>query len=90
MAKNKTPKPPKSRPAATSALAQPLKETAADANITAFAPDASAFAQLSRAVDRCRLRVYAASPPGLVADFLLPEGAKRQNRVQLSIFGHLL
>ena len=76
MAKNKTPKPPKSRPAATSALAQPLKETAADANITAFAPDASAFAQLSRAVDRCRLRVYAASPPGLVADFLLPEGAQ--------------
>lgn len=73
MAKNKTPKPPKSRPAATSALAQPLQATASEGNITAFAPDASLFAQLSRAVDRCRLRVYTASPAGLMADYLLPE-----------------
>ncbi|WFD37841.1 Small subunit (SSU) processome component [Malassezia japonica] len=74
MAKNKAVKPPKSRPAATSALSQPLQASSSDANITAFAPDASLFAQLSQAVDRCRLRVYTASPAGLMADYLLPEG----------------
>lgn len=76
MAKNKTPKPPKSRPASTSALAQPLKVSGSEGGLTKFAPDASLFAQLSQAVDRCRLRVYTASPAGLMADFLLPEGTQ--------------
>lgn len=73
MAKNKTPKPPKSRPVSTSSLSQPLGSNFS-AQITAFARDASLFAQLSQAVDRARLRVYAPGTAGVVADYLLPEG----------------
>ncbi|WFD43734.1 Small subunit (SSU) processome component [Malassezia psittaci] len=75
MAKSKTPKPPKSRPSATSGLSQPLVATE-NANLTAFAPDASLFAQVSRAADRCRLRVYAADPSAVIADYLLPENTQ--------------
>lgn len=72
MAKSKGTKPPKSRPASTSSLSQPQM---ADQNvqITAFSPDATLFAQLSQAVDRARLRVYASHKAGVMADFLLPE-----------------
>lgn len=76
MAKNKAVKPPKSRPASTSALAQPHQYSSFEANLTAFSADASLFAQLSQAVDRGRLRVYTASPAAMMADYLLPEGAQ--------------
>ncbi|WFC99887.1 Small subunit (SSU) processome component [Malassezia yamatoensis] len=75
MAKSQTPNPPKSRPGATSQLSQPLVD-AENANLTAFAPDASLFAQVSRAADRCRLRVYAANPSAVMADSLLPENTQ--------------
>lgn len=71
MAKNKGGKPPKSRPASTSALSQPLHAEAASAPITAFSDDASLFAHLAPAVDRTRLRVFAHG--ALLADYLLPE-----------------
>ena len=73
MAKNKTSKPPKSRPVSTSALSQPLESNFSE-QITEFAGDASLLAQLSQAVDRARLRVYAPGTAGVVADYLLPEG----------------
>lgn len=73
MAKNKTPKPPKSRPVSTTALSQPLGSNFS-AQITAFARDATLFAQLSQAIDRARLRVYAPGTAGVMADYLLPEG----------------
>ncbi|WFD27913.1 Small subunit (SSU) processome component [Malassezia nana] len=73
MARNKTPKPPKSRPVSTSSLSQPIASSFS-AQITAFSSDASLFAQLSQAVDRARLRVYATGTPGVLADYLLPEG----------------
>lgn len=72
MAKSKGAKPPKSRPASTSALSQPLKSEHS-AQITAFSRDAAFFAQVTQAVDRARLRVYAANKAGVLADFLLPE-----------------
>lgn len=72
MAKNKGAKPPKSRPASTSALSQPLKSEHG-AQITAFSHDTALFAQVTQAVDRARLRVYAADKAGVLADFLLPE-----------------
>lgn len=72
MAKNKAAKPPKSRPASTSALTQPV-QSEHSAQITEFSHDATMFAQLTQAVDRARLRVYATHKAGVVADFLLPE-----------------
>ena len=77
MPKNKASKPPKSRPASTSALAQPA--TAERAYLTAFAADAALFAFVSQAVDRHRIRVYAcgtsaaAADSDMVADHVLPE-----------------
>ncbi|KAL4398983.1 Small subunit (SSU) processome component [Malassezia pachydermatis] len=72
MAKNKGNKAPKSRPVSTSSLSQPVHGSTND-NVTAFSRDASYFAQLSQAVDRVRLRVYAPQTAGVVADYLLPE-----------------
>ena len=69
MAKSKASK-SKTRPASTSALAQPMQTSRTC--ITAFAPGAGLFAHVAQAVDRHRVRVFtAASAP--LADYLLPE-----------------
>ena len=60
----------KSRPASTSALAQPLQTPRTC--LTAFAPGAGLFAHVAQAVDRHRVRVFS-SDSALVADYLLPE-----------------
>lgn len=60
----------KSRPASTSALAQPLQTPRT--GLTAFAPGAGLFAHVAQAVDRHRVRVFS-SDSALVADYLLPE-----------------
>ena len=58
-AKQKRVKPPKSRPAGTSTLSQPVtQQTGSLATLAAFSPKANLFALLSLAVDRHRLRVY--------------------------------
>ena len=52
-------KPPKSRPAATSALSQPAVEDASSTySLSSFSHDGELFAFLSLAVDKHRLRVY--------------------------------
>ncbi|KAF8887792.1 NUC189-domain-containing protein [Infundibulicybe gibba] len=56
--KTKT-KPPKSRPAATSALSQPVVDDSSNTSVlSAFSPNGNLFAFLSLAVDKHRLRVY--------------------------------
>ncbi|WFD33535.1 Small subunit (SSU) processome component [Malassezia cuniculi] len=70
MAKSKAQKPPKSRPASTSALAQPLQTSRTC--LTAFAPGAGLFAHVAQAVDRHRVRVFSTDSTA-VADYLLPE-----------------
>ncbi|TKY86827.1 hypothetical protein EX895_004468 [Sporisorium graminicola] len=82
MAKNKAPKPPKSRPVSTSELNQPLlpssgSVTASTASCSfSPAPDHTLFAHISNQVHQQRLRIYnasasAASSSQLVTDFLL-------------------
>ncbi|EST07637.1 Small-subunit processome, Utp12 [Kalmanozyma brasiliensis GHG001] len=82
MAKNKTPKPARSRPASTSELNQPLlpssgSVTASTASCSfSPAPDHTLFAHISNQVHQQRLRIYnasasAASSSQLVTDFLL-------------------
>ncbi|CBQ71887.1 related to UTP5-U3 snoRNP protein [Sporisorium reilianum SRZ2] len=82
MAKNKAPKPSKSRPVSTSELNQPLlpssgSVTASTASCSfSPAPDHTLFAHISNQVHQQRLRIYnasasAASSSQLVTDFLL-------------------
>ena len=82
MAKNRTPKPSKSRPVSTSELNQPLLPSASSVTASTAscsfspAPDHTLFAHISNQVHQQRLRIYnasasAASSSQLVTDFLL-------------------
>ncbi|SPO21862.1 related to UTP5 - U3 snoRNP protein [Ustilago trichophora] len=82
MAKNKTPKPSKSRPVSTSELNQPLLPSAGSVTASTAscsfspAPDHTLFAHISNQIHQQRLRIYnasasAASSSQLVTDFLL-------------------
>ncbi|SNX83212.1 related to UTP5 - U3 snoRNP protein [Melanopsichium pennsylvanicum] len=82
MAKNKAPKPSKSRPVSTSELNQPLLPSSGSVSASTVscsfspAPDSTLFAHISNQVHQQRLRIYnatasAASSSQLVTDFLL-------------------
>ncbi|KAI0809261.1 WD40-repeat-containing domain protein [Irpex lacteus] len=65
-------KPPKGRPAATSALSQPAVEDASSSHtFSSFSPQGDLFAFLSLAVDKHRLRVYDTTTGQAVAEHVV-------------------
>lgn len=67
--KKSSAKPPKSRPAATSAISQPaVQDSTNTAALSSFSANSNLFAFLSLAVDKHRLRVYDTSSGKAVAE----------------------
>lgn len=65
-------KPPKGRPAATSAISQPTVEDASTTHsLSSFSPNGELFAFLSLAVDKHRLRVYDTVTSQCIAELVL-------------------
>lgn len=65
-------KPPKGRPAATSAISQPAVEDASSShNFSSFSPQGDLFAFLSLAVDKHRLRIYDTTTGQAVAEHVV-------------------
>lgn len=71
-AKKASAKPPKSRPASTGALVQPVTaEGTSLATLSAFSPDGQWFALLSLAVDKHKLRVFDRNSGKSIAEYVL-------------------
>lgn len=70
--KKTQPKPPRGRPAATSAISQPVVEDASYLTaLSSFSPSGSFFAYISLAVDKHRLRIYDTTGGQSVAEHIL-------------------